>query len=181
MRSSPAMPGAFSVTLTTPRLVLRPLRLDDAGYILELVNEPSFLEHIGDKGVRDLAGAQDYLRTGPLAMYERAGMGLLLVTLRPAGVPIGMCGLLQREGLPAPDIGFALSSEHHGRGLAHEAAAAVLEWGRAHLRLPRILAVVSRANEPSQRLLAKLGLRQAGTVRLHPDAEAVLLYETASG
>jgi RimJ/RimL family protein N-acetyltransferase len=94
--------------LETPRLVLREFDLDDAEFVVQLLNEPSFLRFIGDKGVRTLADARDYLLKGPIESYRRFGVGLYLVSLREDGTPIGMCGLVKREGLADVDVGFAL-------------------------------------------------------------------------
>src|SRR5436190_17827308 len=94
-------------SLETDRLRLRRLTLDDAPFILRLVNEPAWLQFIGDKGVRDLDGACRYLRKGPLELYERFGFGPLAVELKADATPIGICGLLKRESLPEVDIGFA--------------------------------------------------------------------------
>jgi RimJ/RimL family protein N-acetyltransferase len=96
----------------------------DAAFVVELLNDPSFLQHIGDKGVRTEADACRYLETGPLASYARHGFGLLRVGLRESGEPVGMCGLLKRDWLPDPDIGFALLPRFWRRGYALEAASA---------------------------------------------------------
>lgn len=153
--------------LQTSRLLLRPLTLEDAPFILQLLNEPSFLEHIGDKGARDLEGARTYLSTGPLDSYARHGLGLLHVGQLESGDSIGICGLLRRPGvLEDPDLGFAFLPAWWGAGYAFEAAEAVLTWGRQSLGLTRILGVTSPANQPSIRLLQKLGMRLEGQVQL---------------
>src|SRR5262245_14852779 len=105
----------------TERLLLRRFTVDDAQFILTLLNEPSFLRYIGDKQVRSLEDARQYIMNGPVASYERYGFGLLLVELRESRTPIGMCGLLKREGLPEPDIGFALLPDFWNKGFAYEA------------------------------------------------------------
>ena len=96
------------IVLETERLILRRLTPDDAPFILTLLNEPSFLRYIGDKNVRNLDDARNYILTGPVASYEKHGFGLYLVELRESQTPIGLCGVIRREELPAPDIGFAL-------------------------------------------------------------------------
>jgi [ribosomal protein S5]-alanine N-acetyltransferase len=164
--------------LTTPRLALERLTLADAPFILTLVNDPDWLRYIGDKGVHTLDDARRYLETGPLAMYARDGFGLLRVTLLESGAPIGMCGLLRRDTLPAVDLGFAFLPRHRGQGYAREAAAAVLEHAFGTLGVDRILAIVSFGNTRSEIVLGKLGFRPAGTVRL--GAEDLQLFETYS-
>lgn len=164
------------IVLETERLVLRRLTLNDAPFIVELLNEPSFLRFIGDRGVRDEAGARRYLTAGPLASYERFGFGLYLAFLRETGDPIGMCGLLKRDTLPDVDIGFAYRPAFWGKGYAREAAAATLEHGRARLGLRRIVAITSPDNDGSRRVLESIGLRYEGMTRLGEDPREVRLF-----
>src|SRR5205809_1402527 len=102
--------------LETDRLQLRLLSVDDAEFILRLLNEPSFIQNIGDRGVRTLDDARAYITNGPIASYEKHGFGLLLVQLKTTGTPIGICGLLKRDALPEPDIGYALLPEFWSNG-----------------------------------------------------------------
>src|SRR5215813_11550679 len=124
-------------SLQTQRLLLRQFAIDDAEFILTLLNEPSFLRYIGDKKVRNLDDARQYILNGPVTSYERHGFGLNCLELRESQMPIGMCGLLKREELPDPDIGFALLPDFRNKGFAFEAAEAVL---KAAPDLQRILA-----------------------------------------
>lgn len=162
--------------LETDRLALRHMTLDDAPFILQLVNEPSFLRYIGDKGVRDLDDAKGYIETGPLRSYDEFGFGLLLVALQGDGTPIGMCGLLKRDTLPDVDIGFAYLPAYWAQGYAYEAATAVLRYGYEQLGIPRIVAVTAVDNVASIRLLEKLGLRFDSIVRLTPDGPDSRLF-----
>jgi RimJ/RimL family protein N-acetyltransferase len=164
--------------LETERLVLRRLTLDDAEFIFRLVNEPSWLRFIGDKGVKTLDDARDYIRTGPIASYERLGFGLYLAELKGSGRPIGMCGLLKRDALEHPDIGFALLPEFWGQGYAYESAAAVMAFGKDVLGLDRILAVTNPDNYSSMRLLEKLGLRADGAVTLSDEGPELRVFTT---
>ena len=141
-----AVGSPAGIVLRSVRLVLREFEPGDAAFVLELVNEPPFREFIGDKGVRSLEGARAYLRDGPLASYARHGFGLWLVERRGGGEALGMCGLLKRDALPDPDIGFAFLERHWGRGYAFEAASAVLAHARDALRLPRVVAVTAVGN-----------------------------------
>jgi RimJ/RimL family protein N-acetyltransferase len=163
--------------LDTDRLILRELSLEDAPFILELVNEPSWLRFIGDRGVRDLAGARAYLQNGPIAMYARHGFGLYRVELKEDGTPMGMCGLIKREGLPDADIGFAFFPRFWGRGYAQEAALAVLSYGRTKLGLKRILAIVNPDNHSSIKLLEKMDFKFQRMVRMPGEAADVRLFE----
>jgi RimJ/RimL family protein N-acetyltransferase len=162
--------------LETERLCLRPFTIDDAQFILTLLNEPSFLRYIGDKQVRNLEDARQYILNGPVASYERNGFGLCLAELRESHTPIGMCGLIKREELPDPDIGFALLPDFVNKGLAFEAAAAVLQDARERLRLQRILAITTPDNEASIKLLQRLGFRFEGLIKLSADREHVKLF-----
>ena len=145
--------------LQTERLTIRQLTGDDAPFILTLLNEPSFLRYIGDKKVRNVEDARQYIHNGPAASYARHGFGLCLVELKDTAAPIGMCGLLKREELPDPDIGFAFLPDFWNKGLAFEAATAVLNDARNRLNLTRILAIVNPDNAPSIKLLEKLGFK----------------------
>ena len=162
--------------LETERLVLRRLSIDDAEFIVELLNQPSFLRYIGDKGVRNSADAVQYIQTGPVASYERFGFGLYLVELKESGVPIGICGLLKRDSLPDVDVGFAFLPAYWSQGYALESAAAVMTYGRAVLGLRRIVAITSPDNDASIRLLERIGLRFEGMIKLSSDQSEVRLF-----
>ena len=162
--------------LETERLSLRQFTVDDAQFILKLLNEPSFLRYIGDKQVRSLEDAEAYILNGPMASYERNGFGLYLVALKESYTPIGMCGFLKREELPDPDIGFAFLPEFWNKGFAFEAASALLEDARQRLSLQRILAITSLDNEASIKLLQRLGFKFDKVVRLSGDGEQVKLF-----
>jgi RimJ/RimL family protein N-acetyltransferase len=160
----------------TPRLVLRRFTLDDADFIFGLLNQPSFLEFIGDKGVRTLDDARDYLLKGPIASYETFGFGLYLVNRKQDGTPIGMCGLLKREALQDVDIGFAFLPEFWSKGYAVESASAVLEHGRHAFGLSRIVGIAKPENHASIRVLEKLGMSLEGRVRIMPEGPEDVLY-----
>lgn len=150
--------------IATARLRLERLTAEDAPFILELVNEPDWLRFIGDRNVHDLTAARAYIEKGPRDMYARLGFGLYKVSLLD-GTPVGMCGLIKRDGLDDVDIGFAFLARHRGRGYAHEAAAATLEHARA-LGLTRLVAITALDNGRSMQLLEKLGFVYRETLRL---------------
>jgi RimJ/RimL family protein N-acetyltransferase len=162
--------------LETERLILRKLALEDAGFILQLLNEPSFVRNIGDKGVRTIEDAREYIVTGPLDSYERFGFGLYLTERKEEGVSIGICGLLKRESLEDVDIGFAFMPEFWGKGYAYESASAVMAYGKNTLGLSRIVAVTSPDNHGSVKVLEKLGLRFERMVRLSEDGPEIKLF-----
>ncbi len=167
------------IVLETSRLVLRRFAAGDAPFILQLVNEPSFLRFIGDRGVRSFDDARAYIENGPLTSYARFGFGLWLAQLRADGTAIGMCGLLKRDTLEDVDIGFAFLPAHWGKGYAYEAAAAVMDYARRVLGISRIVAIVSPDNAGSIRLLEKIGLSFARKLQLNGDARETNLYVPA--
>lgn len=163
--------------LETERLVLRRLTVDDAAFVLRLLNEPSWLRFIGDRGVRTLEDARRYILEGPVDMYERLGFGIYATTLKEDDkAPIGICGLVKRAGLDDVDIGFALLPEHWGKGYASEAAAAVMDYAKGVVGLKRVVAITSLDNETSARLLGKIGLRFERIIRLTEGGEELRLF-----
>jgi ribosomal-protein-alanine N-acetyltransferase len=162
--------------LVTPRLILRRLENDDAPFVLRLLNEPSFIENIGDKGVRSLDDARRYMREGPMAMYEQYGFGLWHTARKSDGVAVGMCGLLKRDHLPDVDIGYAYLPEFWGQGIAFEAAEAVMHHAAGKFGLRRLIGVVSEGNAGSIRVLEKLGMEFERMFLMRPGEPEVRLY-----
>ena len=153
-------------SISTDRLKIRELTTNDAPFILRLLNEPSFIHFIGDKGVRDLESAQQYILNGPIASYLQNGFGLYVVTRTSDGLPLGICGLLKRDSLPDVDIGFAFLPEFWNKGYAAESASAVMNYGKDVLKLTRIVAITNKDNEASAKLLEKIGLRFDRLIKL---------------
>ncbi|MDB5242087.1 MAG: acetyltransferase [Spirosoma sp.] len=162
--------------IETERLRLRQLTDGDTPFILELLNSPGWLEFIGDRNVRTEEDATRYLRHGPLKSYETHGFGLSLVELKPGETPIGMCGLLKRDYLEHPDIGYALIPEFMGQGYAFEIASATIAYATQTLNIPIVLATVLPTNEKSIRLLEKIGLAFLRTITAPQDSTELLLY-----
>jgi ribosomal-protein-alanine N-acetyltransferase len=168
---------------TTPRLILRELIAADAPFVLALMSDPSFIAQIGDRGVRTVEDAQRYIESGPWTRYSTVGFGLWLVQLRENGEPIGICGLLKRETLSSPDIGFAFRPQFWSKGYAFESACAVMEFAARQLHLPRILAVARSSNTASIHLLEKLGFeidREPHALNA-PDVALYVATRTRSG
>jgi RimJ/RimL family protein N-acetyltransferase len=162
--------------IETGRLILRQMEPEDAPFILELLNEPSWIRFIGDKGVRTLEDARRYILEGPMQMYSLLGFGLWLVELKSGDLPIGICGLIKRDSLPDVDIGFAFLPSYWRAGYAFESASAVISYGREALGLGRILAITSPDNHSSSRLLEKLGFRFERMVQFSDNSPEVKLY-----
>lgn len=162
--------------LLTARLAIRCFAPGDAPFIVELLNDPDWLRHIGDRGVRTLADARRYLHDGPLAMQAREGFALWAVQRRDDGTPLGMCGLLRRAGLDDVDLGYAFLPAARGKGFAREAAAAVLAHGFDALGLRRIVAITSPDNDASARVLEAIGMRFERRLRVAGHQADSMLY-----
>lgn len=169
-------PNAIRPVFETSRTRLRWLVPDDAPFIQELVNQPSWLANIGERNVHDRTSAEGYIANGPVASYARHGFGLWCVERREDGAPIGLCGLLQRDYLDAPDIGYAFLERYQGQGYASEVTAATMVHAREKFGHQRIYASVVTSNAASIRVLQKLGMTFLRPFRAPGDAEEVSLY-----
>ena len=165
-------------TLETERLHIRHLKTDDAPFILELLNDPSFIQNIGDRNVRTIADAESYITKGPVSSYEKNGFGLDLVTLKETGESIGICGLIKRDTLEDIDIGYAFLPKFWKKGYAFESAHAVLEYGLKVKKLKRIVAITLEENTGSVRVLERIGLKFEKMVKLEGDNEELMLFAT---
>lgn len=151
------------------------MALDDAAFFLRLLNEPSWLANIGDRGVRTLSDAQRYIRGNIWGAYQAHGFGLYAVQLRTMPLLIGLCGLVKRDFLSSPDLGFALLPDYVGHGYATEAARALMSDAEAQLGVERLYAIVKSGNQRSVRLLEQLGFRHEGPYQI-PQGDQVELY-----
>ncbi|NJM26337.1 MAG: GNAT family N-acetyltransferase [Bacteroidia bacterium] len=164
--------------LTTSRLVLREFGIEDATFIIELLNSPGWLQYIGDRNVKTIEQAVAYLNEGPLRTYREFGFGLSCVTIKETGEPIGMCGLLRRGNLDHPDVGYAFLSAYHGQGYAEEIVGAMLVHARTYHRFSTIYAITLPNNSASIRLLEKLKMRYVKTLEYPGSFEQLSLYST---
>ncbi|MCA8962182.1 MAG: GNAT family N-acetyltransferase [Planctomycetes bacterium] len=163
------------IRLETPRLILRELTEADAPFMFELLTDPAWIQFIGDRGVRTVEAARDYLRAGPIASYAAHGLGLLCVESRETCASLGIAGLIRRESLEDVDLGFAFLPAHRGYGYATECGRALLEHGYRALGLTRIVAITVPENAPSARVLRRLGF-QHDQRRPYGSGESVDLY-----
>lgn len=143
----------------TARTRIRLMTAADASFIRDLLNEPSFLRYIGDRQVRTPEEADAFIETRYRQSYRDHGYGLYIVELRTTGESMGICGFVRRETLSDADMGFAFLPRFEGQGLAYEAAAATLQYGRTTLGLSRVLAIAQMDNVRSHSLLARLGFQ----------------------
>jgi RimJ/RimL family protein N-acetyltransferase len=162
--------------LETDRLILRHLTAEDAEFMLKLMNEPSYLRFIGDKGIENVADARQYILDGPVESYARYGYGLNLTERKIDGTPIGICGLVNRSALDGVDIGFAFLFDYWSNGYAHEAAKATLEYAKKVVGLDRILAITAPDNRNSIKLLEKMGFKFERMLNVFADEPDVNLY-----
>lgn len=173
--SKPVAPTDLPIAETT-RLTVRRVALSDAAFFLRLVNEPSWIANIGDRGMRSLADAEHYIETRTLVMYRSLGFGMYVLAAKPQGQPIGVCGFFKRDSLADVDIGFALLPEFWGQGYALEAATTVMAYGHQALGFARVLGITNPSNHRSGQLLEKLGFRFEKLVQMPPDDETLKLY-----
>jgi len=179
MRTDPnsqPSPRIVGPLLTTQRLDLRHLAACDAAFMLDLLNDPSFIANIGDRGVRTVADATRFIQDRMIPSYARYGYGLYLVELRATGAAMGICGLVRRDYLDDPDIGFAFLPQFRGEGYARESATAVSVHAFEALRLPRLLAITSLHNTRSMHLLEKIGLRFERMITPPGEATEIRVY-----
>ncbi|WP_421935439.1 GNAT family N-acetyltransferase [Phenylobacterium sp.] len=166
------------VVLETERLSLRQVELADARFMLELLNSPGFLENIGDRGVRDEDQARAYIEERVLGSYRDHGFGMWLAVQKADGAPVGLAGLVRREGLETPDVGYAFIQKVWGRGYAQEAAAAVLAHAQGPMGIPKLAAITTPENFASMAVLRKIGFIYQGMIQL-PGIDRESTYFTA--
>jgi len=161
----------------TQRLKIRHFNSDDAEFIVKLLNEPSFIENIADKGVRNRQDAIKYLQDGSILSYQKFGFGMNMVELKESGIPIGMCGLINRDELEDIDIGYAFLPEYTGKGFAKEAVLSVLQNARDQHRLRRVVAITAIDNQGSIRLLEKIGFNYDSMIRFYGEDSKLFVFE----
>lgn len=172
--SAPGIP-----TLATERLVLRPFVHSDLAELAVIHAEPSFWWYPlrGPMSEADTVGFLDRV----IGRYASDGFGLEAVIERASGTMIGWAGLavphFLPEILPAVEVGWRLSEPYRGRGLATEAGGAAVDWGFVHARLDRIVSIYEPENEPSGRVMERLGFTYALTTTATPRGEKVVVME----
>ena len=152
--------------LETDRLALREATEGDAAFVLELLNERGFIENIADRGVRSLDQARAYIAERIVASYEVNGFGMWLTWEKDTSQPVGLAGLVKRDGLDDPDIGYAFVERSWGRGFAQEAAAAVLRHARETLGIEKLAAITTPGNKASMAVLEKIGMKFERLIQL---------------
>lgn len=162
------------VELHTSRLRLCELQRNDSPFVLALLNSPGWLRYIGDRGVHTTEDAERYMEERIIRSYAENGFGLWKAMLHE--IPVGLCGFVKRDSLPAPDLGFAFLPEYEGQGYATEAAIACMQWAHAQNRFANILGITLPANKGSIRVLEKAGLHYVEDIRIPGDEEVLQLF-----
>lgn len=161
--------------IETERLVLREVVETDDEFMLDLLNQPSFLKYIGDRNVRNLEQSRDFIKTRYTQSYQDNGYGLYLVRLKEDNTSIGVCGFVKRDTLPDPDIGFAFLPQFEGKGYAFESAEAIMKYGLENLGFKRVLAITTQDNIRSGKLLEKIGFHFGNLIEM-PNSDVLKLY-----
>jgi len=164
--------------LETERTILREVTKDDAEFILDLLNQPSFIKYIGDRNVRTVEQARDYIESRFTESYKKFGFGMWAVELKETNATVGICGFVKRDSLPDADIGFAFLPQFERKGYALESANGAMEYGRNVLNLNPVLAITSKDNESSGRLLGKLNFKFERLITLPGDVEELKLFSS---
>ncbi len=165
-------------TYGTERLILRPMSVEDRDLVFDLYNSPKFIRFIGDRNIKTLTDAEEYIKNRFCPQFEKLGFGNYTIIIRDSNTKIGGVGIFEREGLEVMDIGFSLLEDFEGKGYAYEAAAKVKSIGMDDFGLKKISAITSKDNFSSQKLIEKLGLQRKGYVTLPEDDEELMYYET---
>ena len=162
--------------IITERLFLQKISLKDDAFILALVNSPNWLEFIGDRGIKTLEHARTYIQQHLIYSYKINGYGLYKISLKQNKTPIGICGFLKRNYLKHEDLGFAILPMYEGKGYTYEASKKMLFYGQTQLKLNVILAITSKENIKSKKLLLKLGFIEKQKIKPNKDEKELLMY-----
>ena len=166
-------------TLRTERLLIRPANTEDARFMLELLNSPGWIKYIGDRNVSNIDLAKTYIQERLIRSYQQNGHGLMVVEDHSKN-PLGLCGLLKRSYLEAPDLGFAILPQHEGQGYMYESSKAIIQEGISKLGLKEVYATTLKSNQRSQRLLRNLGFKYQRNMRIGTLDQEVQLFALAT-
>ena len=152
-------------SLQTERLTLRRVTPDDAPHMLSYLSKPEVVRHMGLNPFTSLDDALEEIAWYDSIVANGTGMRWG-ITLTGQDEVIGSCGFLNVASKhQRAEVGFELSPDHWGSGIASEALEAVVQHGFAELGFHRIEALVEPANIASQRLLERLGFTREGLLR----------------
>ena len=166
----------MEIVIETERVILRKFTIDDAAFMLEMLNTPTWLRFIGDRNVKTLEEAENYLLNGNIRSYQEYGFGFYVVVIKETQESIGICGIVKREGLEDMDIGFAFFQQFMGKGYGYEAGSATLNYALNDLKIKKIVAIVDPENVVSIALLKKIGLQFKKMIQLSPKGIELMLF-----
>ncbi len=162
----------------TKRLLLSKITVHDAPFILDLMNSPGWLKYIGDRNVKSVAQARNYIKNNQLKCYDDFGFGYYKMLLKSENLKsIGTTGLLKRDTLNDVDIGFSLLPNYHGNGYGFEASNTIMKLAKTKFNITEICAITLPHNKPSIDLLEKLGMKKEGTVSPFENDKKLLLFK----
>jgi len=164
--------------IETDRLVLAPMGLEDASFVLELVNTKEWIDNIGQRDVYTVTDAEQYIQDKMIGHYDQYGYGNYLMTTKADGTKVGCVSLYNRPDVDGIDIGFALLPHYFRKGYAYEGAKAILRHAAETLEIGTICAFTSKENVASQGLISKLGLRYDSILLFGDEQEELLYYKT---
>ena len=166
------------ISYETERLVLKPTTVEDAAFILALMNTPLWIQNIGQRNVHTVADAEQYINDKMMTQYQKLGFGNHTVILKDTGAKMGTCGIYARPDQEDVDIGFAMLPQYMGKGYSYEAASKMMQLAKDKFEIKKIAAVTLKDNIPSQKLIQKLGLTYEGEVKLEGDGEVLMKFST---
>lgn len=162
--------------IITDRLLIRKFNLDDADFIYQLLNSDTWIKYIGNRNIKNIEDARNYIVNSPLYFYQKFGFGPYLVALKDTLEPIGMCSLIKRDTLEEVDLGFAFKDSSIGKGYAYEASKAVIEFSEKTLALKKLVAITLPDNTASITLLEKLDFRYQKRIQFTNETEELMLF-----
>lgn len=159
--------------IITSSLIVDQLSINDASFILDLLNTQGWKQFIGERNVHDLQDAVGYIDkiiNDPTVSYR-------VVRLKDSKTPVGVLTIIKRNDLAHHDIGFAFLPAYAGKGYAYESASALLKAPEVIAAHPRLLAISLKDNVRSIRLLEKLGM--TFEQEINRESEELLRYGIA--
>lgn len=163
------------ISFQTIRLTIRPVTTEDAAFILELMNTPKWIQFIGERHIKTVEAAADYIKEKAFPQLEKHGHTNNVIIRKEDGVKLGTCGLYHREDREDPDIGFAFLPAYEGKGYAFEATHRLIIAAKEDFGLTELSAYTLEDNMASRKLLERIDFKLIGKGRL-PNDEAELLH-----
>ncbi len=164
------------IVLETERLILREAELTDHAFFLKLLNTPKWKQYIGDRGLKTNTDSKDYIQDRLIKNYHTNGFGFYIMILKESSTSIGICGFVKRDFLDYQDFGFALLPDYERQGYTYEAGLSTLKYAENQLGFSKTLAITSKDNTASQKLLEKLGFELKSTVIEPSSGDELSLY-----